>query len=145
MAFIDTDDNKFFTTPYLRQFNETKYESFLKFINSMKEEADKLMEENDALRKRSNDDIFKEKNKKIAYLKEKLKKANYYGRYSFTPELIDEFDEWWEAHISNPEIQERMKKFKNCGHYPTYEITPSEVGWFYGIKCSCGAHYEKVE
>lgn len=142
---MDYGDTRFLTHPMFRRMNEDKYEFAMRFIQSMKDTTDDLIEENEKLKARTDDDIFSELNEKIADLEKQLQRKNYEDSFSFSPELVKKMDEWWQAHISDPEIQERMKKFKSSGHRPTYEITPSEVGWFYGIRCSCGAHYEEMD
>ena len=133
--------NEFLTNQFFRKGNDTHFNEAMEFFKSMKEKADELMEENDRLKQRSDEDIFAEKNAIIEELKGELSKKRRVSCYAFSEEQLKDFDNWWKAHISDPKIQEKMTKLKYSGHHPTYEIAPTELGYWYGIRCSCGANY----
>lgn len=139
------NNNKFMTASFLRKMNDESFNNAMEFFSSMKAAADELMEENDKLKERSNEDIFKEKNEEIKRLKAELNKKNYYESYYFSGELIKTFDAWYKEHLNKAYKNKDMTQFKNSGHHVSYVITPSEVGWFYSIKCSCGAYYQEMD
>lgn len=135
----------FQTHEFFRKSNEANFNEAIDFFKSMKEKADELMKENDELKKRTDDDIFAEKNAIIEELRKKVAHKEIVSCYAFSEEQLADFNKWWHAHISDPKIQEKMKKLKNSGHHATYEITPTELGYYYGIRCSCGANYGELD
>lgn len=137
--------NEFLTSQFFRKGNDARFNEVMEFLTSMKEKADELMEENDRLKHRSDEDIFAEKNAIIEELRKKLSEKQKVSCYAFTEEQLKDFNNWWKSHISDPKIQEKMAKLKNSGHHPTYEITPTELGYWYGIRCSCGANYGELD
>lgn len=104
------------------------------YIAEMQKVLEQQAEELTKQAKRSDDDIFEEKNKKIKELEDKLSKAARYEWRSMDMNKADEIMNWYYTHI--------LEEGGNIkGHKLHFTMFYGPLGCARECKCDCGAEY----
>ncbi len=110
--------------------NEKKFVASMDFLISTYETSLAILEENDFLRERTDDEIFADKNRQIGELEDMLAKEQQKQWKTFSMEESQTISDWYREHLTtvlNPK-----------DHKLTYSCHNSALGPYKQCTCSCG-------